>query len=46
MLVADCTNGGYVYVTNAAYNAALAQDPNNPGSILSGWYPVAAEEYP
>jgi hypothetical protein len=41
MLVADCTNGGYVTITNSAYNQALAQNPNDPGANLSGDYPIS-----
>jgi hypothetical protein len=41
MLTAECTNGGYVMVSDSAYNQALEENPNDPGSILSGWFPLS-----
>jgi hypothetical protein len=41
MLVAVCTNGGYVMLPASAYTQALAQNPNDPGAVLSGWYPLS-----
>ena len=41
MLVAVCTNGGYVMLPASAYTRALAQDPSDPGAVLSGWYPLS-----
>jgi hypothetical protein len=41
MLVAACTNGGYVMLPASAYTQALAQNPNDPGAVLSGWYPLS-----
>lgn len=41
MDVAVCNGGGYVTVSNAAYQNALSENPNDPGSVLSGDYPVS-----
>jgi hypothetical protein len=41
MLVAVCTNGGDVMLPASAYTQALAQNPNDPGAVLSGWYPLS-----
>ena len=41
MDTAVCANGGTVTVSNAAYDNALAQNPNDPGAVLSGEYPLS-----
>ena len=41
MDTAICTNGGYVTVPSSAYNQALAENPTDPGSVLSGWFPLS-----
>jgi hypothetical protein len=41
MLVADCTNGGIVTFSASAYNNALAENADDPGAVLSGWFPLS-----